>query len=314
VILLDYTKIPLNAIPSGRDSRDFNIAMFTALQKEFPKEFHLPRPKVKNQGNIGCCVAMSLTYCREIKELMQSGTYRVFSPGFIYGNRLSGQYTGTGAIPRELLNNLLKIGAVEEQYFSELAEMPQILEKVKENIGDLYKLAEPYRITAYTRLYSEAEIKTALMTLGPVTIMIEVFSNLYMISAKNPVLKPVTSDMTYYGRHQMTITGWREDNTWEVLNSWGEEWGDGGYCYIPCDYPLIEAWSITDDIIPDRHKVEIKINEFSNIAYVNGKPVQMDNTPVRINNRLNVPIRFVAENLGAVVEWDEESATATIKL
>lgn len=63
-----------------------------------------------------------------------------------------------------------------------------------------------------------------------------------------------------------------------------------------------------------RVPTEIKINEYSDIAYVNGKSVQMDNKPVRINDRLNVPIRFISENFGAVVEWDEESATATIKL
>ncbi|XP_020268121.1 zingipain-2-like [Asparagus officinalis] len=43
------------------------------------------------------------------------------------------------------------------------------------------------------------------------------------------------------GSHAMVIVGYGEDNGinyWIVMNSWGEEWGDEGYCRICRDSSL----------------------------------------------------------------------------
>ncbi len=47
-------------------------------------------------------------------------------------------------------------------------------------------------------------------------------------------------------------------------------------------------------------------------AVVFGKTVFNDVAPVKVNDRAMLPIRFVAENLGATVEWTEETETVTI--
>ncbi len=47
-------------------------------------------------------------------------------------------------------------------------------------------------------------------------------------------------------------------------------------------------------------------------ASVFGKTVVNDVAPVKVNNRAMLPARFVAENLGATVEWTEETETVTI--
>jgi C1A family cysteine protease len=40
-----------------------------------------------------------------------------------------------------------------------------------------------------------------------------------------------------HGRHAMLIVGYSDSNeTFIVRNSWGEQWGDQGYCYMPYDY------------------------------------------------------------------------------
>lgn len=49
-------------------------------------------------------------------------------------------------------------------------------------------------------------------------------------------------------------------------------------------------------------------------VYVNGKPTVFDVQPVIIDGRTLVPIRAVAEQLGAKVTWDEATKTATIML
>ena len=44
-------------------------------------------------------------------------------------------------------------------------------------------------------------------------------------------------DMSRHARHAMTIVGFSDDlQMFLVRNSWGEDWGDKGYCYIPYSY------------------------------------------------------------------------------
>jgi photosystem II stability/assembly factor-like uncharacterized protein len=88
--------------------------------------------------------------------------------------------------------------------------------------------------------------------------------------------------------------------------------------------PIVEAlgggvsWDATEK------KVTIKLQDKTislwigkNTAKVNGisKPIDSTNSkvvPEIINSRTMLPIRFVAENLGAIVEWDDATRTITI--
>ncbi len=50
----------------------------------------------------------------------------------------------------------------------------------------------------------------------------------------------------------------------------------------------------------------------SNIAYVNGEPVQMPTAPIIVNEKTMVPLRFVSEQFGAQVDWDDYLNEITI--
>ncbi len=58
--------------------------------------------------------------------------------------------------------------------------------------------------------------------------------------------------------------------------------------------------------------VEILITIDSDTAYVNGKEVKLDSAAFIENERTYTPIRFIAENLGAKVEWNGETNQVTI--
>ncbi len=57
---------------------------------------------------------------------------------------------------------------------------------------------------------------------------------------------------------------------------------------------------------------EIKITVGASEALVNGKAVPLDSPAFIENSRTYMPVRFVAETLGATVEWDAATSTATI--
>lgn len=251
----EINKNLLGAIPSPDDKRDYHISMYAAAAPAFPQEFRLSyTEKIKDQGNIGSCVAQSLAYTREITEETQSGAFKEFSAGFIYGNRIGtiGELFGNeGMSPRDALQNLQKYGDVLIEDFPENDVYPVVRDLVKARREELYKKAEAYKITSYIRLNTVDEVKTALMTLGPVTAMFPIYPSFNKITKANPVAPiPDTAKEAFQGYHEMTIVGWRKDNTWVVLNSWGAAWGDNGKCFIPFTYPVQEYWSITDKIMP----------------------------------------------------------------
>ena len=63
-------------------------------------------------------------------------------------------------------------------------------------------------------------------------------------------------------------------------------------------------------ITKDDTTLEIFINE--PFATVNGTPVQLDAPAFIENSRTYLPLRFVSENLGATVSWDNDTRKVTI--
>ncbi|MEW9702006.1 stalk domain-containing protein [Paenibacillus sp. SI8] len=58
-------------------------------------------------------------------------------------------------------------------------------------------------------------------------------------------------------------------------------------------------------------KIDLKLG--SAIAVVNGKSVTMDSEPQIVEGRMFVPLRFIAESLGAKVEWDARLYRANVQ-
>lgn len=58
-------------------------------------------------------------------------------------------------------------------------------------------------------------------------------------------------------------------------------------------------------------KIELRLD--AKIAFVNGKQVELDVKAETMNNRMLVPIRFIAETFKNYVEWDEETGSAIIE-
>lgn len=243
----------LGAIPSPDDPRDYKVSNIISMAANLPEEFLIDYPgEIKNQGSIGSCVAHSLAYTREITEAKQSGEFKAFSVGFIYGNRVGtiGELIGgEGMAPRDALKNLQVYGDVLFDEFPINDTYPVVSKSIEEDKDVLYEESKPFKITSYCRIYTVDEVKNALIQLGAVTICCPIYPSFYTVNRDNALVPfPETDVEKLIGYHQMTIIGWRKDNKWVVLNSWGKEWGDNGKCYLPFNYPVEEYWSITDAV------------------------------------------------------------------
>lgn len=232
------------AIPSPLDSNDFHIAKFVQIEREFPEKFIWDvGQRIITQGSVGACVAASVTLIKEIQEKYERGVYENYSAQFIYSNRSKTDYQGEGMYPRQALKRLQDFGVPPENALPGLNHYG--------NFGSdkltpwQYKSAEPQKIGAYARLYTPDEIKAALLDFGPVTFCINVWDKSFTNAGRMGYLTKPTADEKIWACHEMTIIGWQNDGFVDQ-NSYGTKWGLNGRCIMPFNYPLIEAWSVTD--------------------------------------------------------------------
>lgn len=93
--------------------------------------------------------------------------------------------------------------------------------------------------------YIETDLETWKHTLAegyPISFCIntfESFDNANKNKGRVPMPKPSDNVRTTHGWHAMLCVGYSDpDNVFIVRNSWGKDWGDKGYCYIPYDYVI----------------------------------------------------------------------------
>jgi hypothetical protein len=85
----------------------------------------------------------------------------------------------------------------------------------------------------------------------PLYIAIPIFGGMYGSQARKTGVVPSPVPNEYiYGYHAVILIGWKNINGepyWIMVNSWGTDKADNGIYYLPFDYPMTEAWMITDD-------------------------------------------------------------------
>ncbi|MGI6180365.1 stalk domain-containing protein [Butyricicoccus intestinisimiae] len=75
------------------------------------------------------------------------------------------------------------------------------------------------------------------------------------------------------------------------------------------------AWDAnTNTAMITKGEKVIKLQLDNQTATLNGESILLDVPATLINNRTMVPIRFVSESLGAIVDWEEATETVKIKL
>jgi len=120
------------------------------------------------------------------------------------------------------------------------------------NIQRFRDEASHYKIKSYAALFGlEADAnskieqtKLSLQNSQPVMIAVHFYPSFYNITHTNPVWKPDLSREKEDGGHALCVIGYNDySRRFEIMNSWGTNWGNDGFFYLGYDdYALLTKY------------------------------------------------------------------------
>jgi len=250
----DTTEISL-LLKAGKGKREKEKSSETLPTTTDLRQYCSP---IVNQGELGSCTANAASGILEYFQRKAFGTYAPVSRLFIYkATRNLMKSTGdTGAYIRTTMGSLALFGAPPEKYWDY-----EIKGYDTEPPSFCYSFGANYQALMYYRLdeqgKSEGEIlqniKQTISTGIPAMFGFTVYSSINgAIGGKIPF--PGKGD-TVLGGHAVDAVGYDDrmkigssTGAFIIRNSWGAEWGDKGYGYLPYDYALkglaLDWWAL----------------------------------------------------------------------
>ncbi|MHB9004888.1 MAG: stalk domain-containing protein [Coriobacteriia bacterium] len=257
-------------------------------------------PEVSDQSWSSQCVAYSYSDALAVIKYPVFGQFIEFSNAFIYCNskypNMEGMYpTDAGRILKEK-------GCCKASIWDGLFKYP----KDGTPPSEAFKDALNYRIANNGYITSNDEFRAAVANPekpSPVCMTIPIYENFKQLLGRDIVPYPGGKLLGYH-----EVLGYQIDGAGNkrIQNSWGKTLGDGGRMILFKDFPVIEMHVLTD-IAEPAYKDIVALAVGSKLYKVDFAEKEMDTVPVMRDNRVFVPVRFVAEALGATVVWNEQT-------
>jgi C1A family cysteine protease len=216
---------------------------------------------IDDQGELGSCTAHAGVGMFEYYEIKACGHLTNGSRRFLYkATRKLGNFTGdSGAFLRTTMGAMALFGIPPERYWRyDIAKFDQ------EPPAFCYAFAQNYQSLVYYRLDPPGTapkdlltaIKTHLAAELPTMFGFSVYDSIY--DAQDGAIPYPTDNEQMVGGHAIVAVGFDDKKkiknhrqggqqttgAFLIRNSWGKEWGDGGYGWLP--YAYVEQ-SLADD-------------------------------------------------------------------
>jgi C1A family cysteine protease len=208
---------------------------------------------IRSQGRIGSCVSFAVLGSFEYFQRKVSGSSEEMSPLFLYKitRNTMNLYHDSGSTVRATIGALSMFGACLEKNWAYIEDW------VDEEPGPFqYAQAQNYKSLVYYRLDPPnidknvllENIKTNLSKGIPIIAGFTLYPSFYYADSTG-IIPEVGLNEQSWGGHSISIFGFSDEKQRLIVrNSWGEGWGDKGYCYLPYSYVtsgiMSDFWSI----------------------------------------------------------------------
>lgn len=244
---MDLSKYIFPLEKSPLDARDYMLEAVYPEEVTLPEKWDLRKDMqpVRDQGSQGTCSAQTAAAIKEWQELTDVEFKEYMSPQFVYNLREN--QGSPGMYPRNTFDILYKIGIIPEKDYPYNTFTP-ISDELKQK-------ASEFKIQGYAQINTVDSAKKALFMNGPIYFAFPVYN-----PQKRDFWKPDFVGQPILGGHAVTGVGYNKDS-FIIRNSWSNEWGDGGYTYLPfsdwgCQW---ECWSSIDaDSNPQALKAKLR--------------------------------------------------------
>jgi hypothetical protein len=196
---------------------------------DLSKDFPLPGDQGPQNSCVGWALAYAIKSYQERVELgwsLEAPEHR-FSPSYIY-NQINGG-VDRGSIYRDALD------LVVDQGIATLATMPYIpADFLTQPSFAARQEAAQFKMFSWNTANGIIEIKDALANHLPVFVIVQIFGDLLHLKGPNSVYN--TFGGAYDGQHAVAAVGYddtRYGGALRLINSWSQNWGDGGYFWLP---------------------------------------------------------------------------------
>jgi C1A family cysteine protease len=225
--------------PDHPDMRDYLLAVEPA--KALPRTVSLrsQMPAVYDQGQLGSCTANSIGAILEFNELRQAEADAATpSRLFIYYNERAMEGTisqDSGAEIRDGIKSVAQLGAPPE------TSWPYVITKfARKPPSRAYKSALEHQAIRYARVaQTEMGIQNVLAAGYPISFGFTVYESFESDVGSNGIVPMPQPDESVLGGHAVVAVGYRQIKGqlyFECRNSWGSDWADHGYFWLPAIY------------------------------------------------------------------------------
>jgi len=240
-------------IPDLPDHRDKSYSLFVPVPEKLPSRIDLRQhcSPVENQGQLGSCTANALVGNLEYLKKQKMKKVLDFSRLFIYYNERVISHTvetDSGASLRDGIKTLHKQGVCPEPEWPYDIALFTIKPTLK-----AYQDALNYQITAYYRITTPEQMKHTLSNNYPFVFGFSVYESFESEQVAKTGLIPMPGKNEHLiGGHAVLAVGYDDAKKHIIIrNSWGADWGDKGYCYMPYEYITdsnlaSDFWTIRD--------------------------------------------------------------------
>ena len=249
----------LEGARAGRNARVKDRATFANDASEWPNKYNLgdaaehPLPPVEDQGRTNSCTAQAAAGLIEYLYRWATGTYNDFSRMFIYYNsrKLLGWSGDTGAYIRTTFKAMRVFGVPPEPEWPFVASLLDA-----EPLPYHYAYAGNFKTMNYARLDSYGDppddlyqrIKQTVLAGYPVEFGFPVYGCIQ--NMQNYVIPVPSATDELIGGHAVLAVGYddgvvygkdKDGNDLKcraliIRNSWGADWGEHGYGFLPFWY------------------------------------------------------------------------------